>query len=73
MFWRKFARLKRPKSVVNWQHKHEHGHEDGWSGVTNVGEVPTVGDPFEEVPPSEDKDGFSEEPEEDEDPKASQY
>jgi len=58
---------------MNWQHKHEHGHEDGRSGVTNVGEVSTVGDPFEEVPPSEDKDGFSEEPEEDEDAKASQY
>ena len=57
---------------MNRQHKHEDGHEDSRSGIANVGEIPAVGDPLEEVAPSEDEDGFSEEPEEDEDAEACQ-
>jgi hypothetical protein len=55
---------------MNRQHKHEDGHEDSRSSVTNVGEVPPVGDPLEVVPPSEDENGFSKEPEKDEDAEA---
>ena len=55
---------------MNGKDEHQHCNQDGRSGIANVGQVPAVCDPFEEVAPAENEDRLSEEPEEYEDAEA---
>jgi len=49
-----------------------HWSQDGRGGVADVGQVPSVGGPLEQVAPSENENRFSEKPEENEDGEAGQ-